>query len=105
MTVAEKKAVRRQYPHGGRRARCLRPKGRLDGLPLEQWDQEFSATNTVFRPTSLVLSGTFHQTLREHLGDLDDIVKGTIGQRLECRFKINASKAEVSERMSYKTPQ
>ena len=84
MTVAEKKAVRRQYPHGGLRARCLRPKGRLDGLPLEQWDQEFSASSTVFRPTS-VLSGTFHQTLREKLEDLDYIVKGTTDQTLECR--------------------
>ena len=83
MTVAEKRAGR-QYPHGGRRARCVRPKRGMEGLPLEQWDQEFSATNTVFRPKS-VLSETFHQTLREKLGDLDYIVKGKTDQRLQCR--------------------
>ena len=105
MTVAEKKTVRRQYPHGGRRARCVRPKGRLDGLPLEQWNHESSARSTVFRPTS-VLSGIFTKHYAKNLETWIILSKAQQTKHLSAVVKNKCLQSIVEyKRLSYNTRQ
>ena len=103
MTVAEKRAVR-QYPHGGRRARCVR---RREGWVASPWNSgtRSSLQEAQYFGQHRLSVELFTKHYAKNLETWIILSKAQQSKDLSAFVTLNASKAPVSKRLSYKTRQ